>query len=85
MAIHEGKTLKLIPEIKEELGNAKFKKEAIEKLLSDRMRTVISKEIESIKEIYGASPSSIDVEFINTSSIGHYSDHYIMQQVNVRI
>lgn len=85
MATYEGKKLKLIPEIKEELSNAKFKKAEFEKLLSGRMRTVISKEIESVKETYGASPSSINIEFINTSAIGEISDHYIMQEVRVKI
>lgn len=77
--------MKTIPEIKKLLEIARSEEKELESELSRRMYSVIHEEIKNIKLEFGAYPSNIDVEFMNTSVIGEESDHYIMQNVYVKI
>lgn len=74
-----------IPEINDQLNKINLEKRRIEDVLSSRMTTIIEKEIQSINEEYGASPKSIEVEFINSRSVGSFCDTYILREVRVKI
>ena len=77
--------MKLMQEIKQEINNAEHKKEELEKILSKRMTTVVNKEIELIKEEYGAVPKIIEVQLINSRELSSFCDTYIMKEVVVKI
>lgn len=77
--------MKTIPEIEKALKEVNDDRKELEDELSRRMRAIMQAEINFIKLEFGRVPRSIDVEFMNTSTIGEASDHYIMQDVKVRI
>jgi len=77
--------MKTITEIKNELYQIRLDKKELEDELSRRMRAIIVEEIRMISLEFGASPKSINVEFVNTSTIFQPIDHYILQEVSVEI
>jgi len=74
-----------IPEIYDSLNQINLEKRKLEDELSRRMKAIIVEEIRMINLEFGASPKSINVEFVNVSAIRQHSDHYMLQEVIVKI